>query len=98
MRIVVMLLTDLLFLFETSVMGAVSLAKDREAWRQPGRLARSIAALRHSPFVSWRAVRILAEYHRPGFHPNDRDTTGLIAEWRDALFGRDGSLNAVLAG
>jgi predicted metal-dependent hydrolase len=97
MRIVVMFLTDLLFLFETSVMGLVSLVKDREAWRHPGRLARSIAALRHSPFVSLRAVRILAEYHRPGFHPNDRDTKALIAEWRQALFGDDGELNALRA-
>ena len=98
MRIVVMLLTDLLFILETSIMGLVSLAKDREAWQHPGRLARSIAGLRHSPFLSWRAVRILAEYHRPGFHPNDRDTRELIAQWRDALFGGDGELNTLLAG
>jgi len=50
-----------------------------------------------SPFVSFRALRILAQYHRPGFHPNDRDTRQLIAEWREALFGRDGDLTEVLA-
>jgi predicted metal-dependent hydrolase len=47
--------------------------------------------------MSWRAVRILAEYHRPGFHPNDRDTRALIADWREALFGREGELTEVLA-
>jgi predicted metal-dependent hydrolase len=47
--------------------------------------------------VSLRAVKILAEYHRPGFHPNDRDTRQLIAEWRQALFGADGQLTEVLA-
>ena len=97
MRIVVMFLTDLLFIVETGVMGLISLAMDRDARRHPGRLLRSIARLPKSPFVSWRAVRILAEYHRPGFHPNDRDTTGLIADWRQALFGRDGQLNDLRA-
>lgn len=98
MRIVVMFLTDLLFILETSIMGLVSLAKDRYARRHPVQLVRSLARLRNSPFVSMRAARILAEYHRPGFHPNDRDTSQLIAEWRDALFGSNGELNEVLAG
>jgi predicted metal-dependent hydrolase len=98
MRIVVMFLTDLLFIFETGVMGLISLAMDKDAWRHPGRLLRSLARLPRSPFVSWRAVRILAQYHRPGFHPNDRDTRALIADWREALFGREGELTEVFAG
>jgi predicted metal-dependent hydrolase len=98
MRIFVMFLTDLLFIFETGVMGLISILKDREAWRHPAKLGRSIARLPRSPFVSMKALRILAQYHRPGFHPNDRDTTQLIAEWREALFGRSGELTGVLAG
>jgi len=98
MRIFVMFLTDLLFIFETSIMGVISIAMDRDARRHPVKLARSLAKLPRSPFVSFRAVRILAQYHRPGFHPNDRDTRGLIAEWRQALFGRDGELTELLAG
>jgi len=97
MRIVVMFLTDLLFILETSIMGVVSVVKDRDALRHPFRLARSLGRLRNSPFVSMRALRILAQYHRPGFHPNDRDTTQLIAEWRQALFGDEGDLVEVLA-
>jgi len=97
MRIVVMFLTDLLFILETSIMGVVSVVKDRDALRHPFRLARSLGRLRSSPFVSMRALRILAQYHRPGFHPNDRDTTQLIAEWRQALFGDEGDLVEVLA-
>ena len=93
-----MFLTDLLFIFETSVMGVISVLKDGYALRHPVQLLRSLAKLPGQPFMSLRAVRILAEYHRPGFHPNDRDTTALIAEWREALFGRDGELNEVLAG
>jgi uncharacterized protein len=97
MRIVVMFLTDLLFILETSIMGVISMAKDREVWRHPLQTLRSLARLPGSPFVSLRAVRILAEYHRPGFHPNDRDTKQLIAQWRQALFGRDGQLTELLA-
>jgi predicted metal-dependent hydrolase len=98
MRIFIMFLTDLLFIFETSVMGAISLAKDRDARRHPVKLARSFARLPRSPFVSMRALRILAQYHRPGFHPNDRDTRQMIADWRQALFGTDGELTELLAG
>ncbi len=95
MRIFVMLLTDLLFIFETSIMGVISMAMDRDVRRQPGKLARSLARLPRSPFVSLRALRILAQYHRPGFHPNQRDTQQLIAQWRQALFGQDGQLTSV---
>ena len=98
MRIFVMFLTDLLFIFETSVMGVISLLMDGYALRHPVKLLRSLARLPRQPFVSLRALRILAQYHRPGFHPNDRDTTALIADWRQALFGRDGQLVEVRTG
>jgi uncharacterized protein len=98
MRIFIMYLTDLLFILETSIMGVVSVLMDRDAWRHPVKLARSLRRLPQAPFISMRAAHILAEYHRPGFHPNDRDTRQLIAEWRQALFGRDGELTEVLAG
>jgi uncharacterized protein len=97
MRIVVMVLTDLLFISETSIMGVISVLKDRNVRRHPLWTLRSLARLPRSPFVSLRALRILAQYHRPGFHPNDRDTRQLIAQWRQALFGRDGQLTDVLA-
>ena len=98
MRIVVMFLTDLLFILETSIMGVISIAMDRAARRHPVKLLRSLARLRRSPFVSMRALRILAEYHRPGFHPNDRDTKQLIADLREALFGNEGELTQLRAG
>jgi uncharacterized protein len=97
-RIFIMFLTDLLFIFETGVMFVISLLKDPTTWRHPIKVLRSLARLPKQPFMSLRAVRILAEYHKPGFHPNDRDTKQLIADWRQALFGRDGQLNEVLAG
>jgi hypothetical protein len=98
MRIFIMVLTDLLFIGETGIMLLISLLKDPTTWRHPLKVLRSFARLPKQPFMSMRALRILAEYHKPGFHPNDRDTTQLIAEWRQALFGRDGQLTEVLAG
>src|SRR4051812_23143671 len=96
MRMVVMGLTHLLFIFETSVMALVSLAKDPYVRRHPLQLARSIARLPRSPFLSMRALRMLAQYNQRGFHPTDRDTADLIAEWRQRLFGAEGELTEVL--
>src|SRR3954451_2214019 len=45
MRILVMFLTDLLFIFETGIMGVISIAKDRDARRHPVKLLRSLARL-----------------------------------------------------
>ena len=97
MRVVVMYLTHLLFITETSIMAAISIAMDRDARRHPVKVIRSLAHLRKSPFVSIRAARILTQYHRRGFHPNDRDTKQLIADWRETLFGAGGRLTPVLA-
>jgi hypothetical protein len=78
-------------------MGVISVAMDRDVRRHPIKFARDLARLPRSAFLSMRALRILAQYHRPGFHPNDRDTKQLIADWRQALFGQDGQLTEVLA-
>jgi hypothetical protein len=60
-------------------------------------LLRGLLRLVRSPFTSRRMVRQLFQYHRRDFHPNDRDTTALIAEWRANLFGSDGTLTDLLA-
>ncbi len=39
----------------------------------------------------------LRDYNRPDFHPDDRDTTELVEQWRAELFGEDGTLNDKLA-
>lgn len=38
------------------------------------------------------------DFFRPGFHPNDHDTTALVAAWREKLFGADGELNGLVKG
>jgi predicted metal-dependent hydrolase len=97
MRIVVMWLTHLLFVGETSIMVAISLAKDPYVRSHPGQFLKSLARLPRSPFLSLQAAKMLAQYHQKGFHPNDRDTTQLVATWREALFGNEGELTELLA-
>ena len=40
----------------------------------------------------------LREYDRPDFHPDDRDTNALVEQWRQELFGAEGTLNDKLVG
>jgi len=85
------------FVFETGLWTLVSLAKDPDARRHPLRVLRGLGRLTRSPFTRPRTVRQLFQYHRRNFHPNDRDTTAMIAEWRANLFGADGELTDALA-
>jgi predicted metal-dependent hydrolase len=81
------------FTFLLGVLGhtVASLLGDRAAYN-PVRLLRSIAALRHSPFLSGKVIRRLHDYNRVGFHPDDNDNTELLEHWRRELFGTDGVL------
>jgi uncharacterized protein len=85
------------FILETGTWTLLSLAVDPDARRHPLRVLRGLGRLWRSPFTSRRTVRQLFQYHRRGFHPHDRDTTALIAEWRGQLFGSDGELTDLLA-
>jgi predicted metal-dependent hydrolase len=97
-RILVMWLTHLLFVGETTIMGAISVLKDPNTWLHPAEFLKSLARLPKSPFLTMRAPKMLYRYHRVGFHPNDNDTSQLVAEWRERLFGAEGRLNELLAG
>ena len=92
MRVFLMWVTHLTFLLETSIWTTVSLALDPAVRRRPGRVLSGLWRLRRSPFARPHVVQQLFSYHRKGFHPTDRDTDAMIAEWREALFGRDGDL------
>lgn len=87
MRRLVMTGVHVDFVVELIVMTAISIALDPEARRHPWRVLRSLGRLTRSPFLSYDALRHLAQYHRRGFHPDDRDTATLIASWRRELFG-----------
>lgn len=97
MRVVTMWITHMTFVLETGIWAAISLLGDDHARKHPLQVARSVWKLRRSPFTSSRAVKQLFEYHRRGFHPNDRETDDLIATWRERLFGQEGTLVELLA-
>jgi predicted metal-dependent hydrolase len=97
MRQVTMWLTHLTFVLETGTWAAISLARDPYARRHPVEVAKSAWKLRTSPFTKPAPVKRLFEYHRRGFHPNDRQTAELIATWREKLFGPQGALVDLLA-
>ncbi len=85
------------FLGTVAVQMAVSLLTDRATYR-PGNLRRSWRRFRRSPFLSPEIWHQLRDYNRPDFHPHDRDTTDLVEQWREDLFGGQGTLNDKLAG
>jgi predicted metal-dependent hydrolase len=74
----------------------LSMAGDRATFRR-GNLRKSLRTFFRSPIVSRELWNQLRDYNRPDFHPDDRDTTGLVDEWQTKLFGATGTLNDKLA-
>jgi uncharacterized protein len=91
-RVVTMKILRYAFVGGLAAQVFVSLLGDRATYRG-GVVRRSWRRVRHSPLLTKAMWERLKEYERPGFHPDDRDTTALIEEWRSELFGRDGRLN-----
>jgi predicted metal-dependent hydrolase len=71
---------------------AFSVLRDRDSYRG-GNLLRSLRRFRRSPVLRREVWDQLRDYVRADFHPDDRDTTELVARWRGELFGTEGSLN-----
>lgn len=84
------------FLGSATAFTLASLALD-PASRDLRRLGRSLARLRHSPWLSAETRRRVGDYWREDFHPDDHDATALLAEWRERLFGDEGQLNDRMA-
>ncbi len=74
-----------------------SLLFDRATYRR-GNLRRSWRNFRRVPMVQRAVWDQLKEYDQPDFHPDDRDTTALVEQWRAELFGTQGTLNDKLVG
>lgn len=85
------------FALEIVAWTTISMLGDAATWRHPGRALRSLWHLRTSPFLSRRLLRRLADYNRRGYHPDDDDTTDLVARWRSELFGDTGLITDRLA-
>jgi hypothetical protein len=96
LRVFTMNLLCVVFIGAMALAITASLLGDRATYR-PGVLRRSWRAFRRSPLMSGDVWRQLREYNRPGFHPDDRDTTELVDQWRITLFGDNGTLNDKLA-
>lgn len=75
---------------------ALSVACDRDTYRR-GNLRRSWRRFRRTPLVSRELWERLKDYERPDFHPDDWDATELVQQWRETLFGENGTLNDKLA-
>jgi len=97
MRVVTMKLTRLGFVVGMSLTVLLSVLGDRDTYRN-GNLRRSLKRQRNNPLLTRQVWRDLCDYDRRDFHPDDRDTNALTAEWRERLFGEDGTLNGLLAG
>jgi len=65
----------------------VSLAKDPAAWN-PANLRRSLRWVRINSALAGGSFRAdVGSWRRPGFHPDERDDTELLARWRAEAFG-----------
>jgi predicted metal-dependent hydrolase len=98
MRVITM--NALRYGFPVAIAGqvVVSLLLDKEARRQPRKVLQSLRRVRKSPLMSRKLWNQLKDYNRPDFHPNQSEHTGLVEEWREELFGKNGTLNDKLAG
>jgi uncharacterized protein len=88
--------TTAVFLAVTIVGTVVSLLHDRAAYR-PRTLLRSLRRLRTSPWLTRDVVRMIRDYHRADFHPDDHDTSDLLEHWRAELLGPEGTISDRLA-
>lgn len=79
------------FPIAVALFAIISLLGDRAAYH-PARLFGSLAALRHSPFLTRDILRRVRAYTEYGFHPDDSDNTALLEQWTAALFGEQGYL------
>jgi len=90
-RIWAMRRTTLFFMLSTIIHTVFSMLGDRATYN-PIRTAKSLAALRHSPFLKRSVIHRLRAYNRPGFHPDDFDNTEILDTWTAELFGKQGQL------
>jgi uncharacterized protein len=97
LRVLTMKLIRTGFVVFMVVQVIASLLGDRATYR-PRTFVRSLRKLWRSPLLSKELWRQLKDYDRPDFHPDDRGTDGLVAEWSERLFGADGTLNDKLVG
>jgi uncharacterized protein len=95
LRVVVMATTTLVFFAEVTYVHARLLRARGELRRRSG-----WAGLRRRLWKRPGLLRLLVpaylDYYRRDFHPDDRDVSALLDEWRERLFGAEGELREAL--
>ncbi len=94
-RSAIMLLTTVVF-FAVQMLVHARLMATRGILLRPWTWLRGIRRLFVWPGHLTRLVPAYLAYFRPSFHPDDRDTRELLAEWEARLFGPSGMLRAHL--
>jgi uncharacterized protein len=80
------------FILGMTIQVILSMLTDRKTYN-PRTVRRSWKKLRRSPIMDRALWDQLKDYERRDFHPDDRDTKGLVEYWRNHLFGSEGTLN-----
>ena len=91
MRVALMLVATAFFFGEVANVHVRFLQADGQLGNVRGWL-RAMDYFWLRPGLFRKLVPAYFDYFRPGFHPDDRDTTSLLTTWRERLFGRDGAL------
>jgi uncharacterized protein len=89
-RVRAMRIATVIFLAEMVIQTVRSMVRDRASYN-PRRLLRSLNDFRKSPLLSAQSRRRIASYTRPGFHPDDWDSTEVLDRWSKELFDPDGN-------
>jgi predicted metal-dependent hydrolase len=92
MRVLTMKLMRVSFVLGMTAQVIISILGDRATYRR-GVLRRSLPKAFRSPIMRRELWDQLRDYDRSDFHPDDRDTTALVARWREELFGEHGTLS-----
>lgn len=95
-RVALMLLTTAVFVPVVAVVHARMLRERRLLLDLRG-TARTLRFFWLEPGLFRGLIPAYLDYFRPGFHPADRDTRALLAEWNARLFGEGGLLEKQLA-
>jgi hypothetical protein len=94
-RVAIMIAATIIFFIAHGIVHA-RLMLTRGILFKPWRWVKGATRLFIYPGFFTRLVPAYLAYFKPGFHPNDRDTNALLAQWRDQLFGANGTLEARL--